>query len=129
MTEQTGNIEVRLTHYALGQGSTGGYPHAKLLKPNMTIGPNTVAEVHLDMCSSAAMWSEEYCEYNLWAWLDLNSNKVLDANEPEGRMLVDVSCHDEGPKCHQLELDCTTGMSCASFTDPAFCTAPGPACK
>ena len=127
IAQATGKLVVKLTHYRLGGGSTAGVAHTETSKFGL-IGPSTTEEVHFDMCADGAMWVEDTCEFNLWAFLDTNNNGVLDTGEPAGRTVLPMSCRATEAPCVGLVLDCTTGMSCATFADPANCTC-GTACN
>ena len=106
-----------------------GFPHADGTASGVTMGPDTPAELAFDFCVGGEMWSEENCEYNLWAFLDQNGNGTLDAGEPAGRAVHELSCRATGPACWPVVLDCLDGMSCASFTDPGACPCATPSCE
>jgi hypothetical protein len=129
MPDASGNLLIKLYHLRLGNGSTGGAFHTETRKDSVTIGAAKPVEVHFDMCSGSAMWSEENCEFNLWAFVDKNGNNRLDPGEPAARKVVSLSCHAAGPACHTLELGCTSGMSCVSFTSPGTCSCSTPSCN
>lgn len=130
MSQATGTLRVTLAHYKLGGGAGGGVFHTNASTPNATVSPSVQAEVHFDMCSGGEMWSQENCEFNLYGFLDQNNNTLLDSGEPAGRLLVNVSCMNNGAHCFELVLDCTTGTSCIGFTDPGGgCQCQMPTCN
>lgn len=117
----SGKLVLRLNHYRLGSGSSGGVGHTEKVLPAATLAPGGAIDAEFDMCSGGAMWSEENCEFNLVGFVDTNGNGALDPGEPAGRAVVEVSCRAEGPPCFALTLGCTSGAGCASFADPGAC--------
>lgn len=128
MGSMTGNLVANLHHLYLGGGVTGGFFHTNGTRTGATISESTAAEVHFDLCAGGEMWSEENCGYNLWVYLDRNGNSALDSGEPAGRIEMEVNCHDSAAGCHNVVLDCTSGMSCAAFADPGTCFCSSPNC-
>jgi len=120
-----GRLRLNLRHVRLGDGEHGGYPHVPLFGPaprfDVNLQPGQNATGWLDMCEGGIMWSEENCEFNLFAWVDFNNNEQVDPGEPAGRKIIDVSCHDGGSPCYTIDLDCTDGISCVAFNEPAVC--------
>ena len=128
MMDATGNLVVSLNHYRLGSGATGGVYHISTTKNAVTVGSSKPVEVQFDMCLGGEMWSEDNCEFNLFAYVDVNKNGMLDSGEPAGRVLTNVSCKALAPDCVGIVLDCTAGASCIGFTDPGGCTCTKPSC-
>lgn len=127
MPSMSGTLDIRLSHYRLGEGASGGIPHTGTTSAaSMSASADT--QVAFDLCTGGEMWSEDNCEYNLWGFLDLNSNTVVDPGEPAGRTLADVSCRAPGSPCFMLVLDCIDGPSCVGFVDPGGCTCATPTC-
>jgi hypothetical protein len=128
LPDATGDVVVMMTHYRLGSGSTGGVFHTMATKTG-TVGVNTTLEVDFDMCAGGEMWSEENCEFNLWAFVDKNKNQLPDQGEPAGRIITNVSCKVSGMQCFGIVMDCTNGNSCISFQDPGACKCANPGCN
>jgi hypothetical protein len=126
LSDASGTLRVHLNHYRLGSAGTGGVPHTEGSKANVTVGPSKEVEVQFDMCTGGEMWSEDNCEFNLVAWVDKNNDNVIDSGEPAARTLLSLSCKASGPACVGMILDCTSGASCASFTDPGYCSCSPP---
>lgn len=120
-----GRLKLNLRHLRLGEGSSGGYPHVplggKAPRFDVDLRPGGAATAWLDMCEGGEMWSEENCEFNLFAWVDANNNELVDQGEPAGREIVSLSCHDDGSQCYTIDLSCTEGARCVAFDEPAVC--------
>jgi len=128
MEETTGQLVANFFHYRLGGGSQGGVPHNSGVT-DVTISPTRFAEVHWDHCTNGEMWSEENCEYNLWVFLDLDRDLMLDPGEAAGRVFTEISCFSDAPLCETVVLDCLDGMSCATFADPGACECSETTCS
>jgi hypothetical protein len=120
----SGPLVVALSHDALGQGATGGIPHAErtIQGVDLSQGP---AAFDLDMCAGGEMWSEENCSFHVNVFLDKNGDDQLQAGEPAGWTDVWISCQGEGV-CEGVTLDCLDGAACFSFADPAYCGCEQP---
>jgi hypothetical protein len=129
LPDASGNLVVNLAHLRLGSGASGGVAHTTGTKANTTVGANTLVEVDFDMCAGGEMWSEENCEFNLWGFVDKNKNGTLDANEPAGRAVVNVSCKTAGAQCFGLVLDCSAGTSCIAFNAAQTCSCAANGCN
>jgi hypothetical protein len=134
-TSTAGSLSISLSHYRLGNGSSGGVPHAGIQMPNVDLAQGPV-EFALDMCTGGEMWSEDNCEFNVIAILDTNGNNAVngfdtnflpDPGEAAGRSLVGVSCAGESP-CIEVELGCKDGAACTAFADPGACKCTQPSC-
>jgi hypothetical protein len=121
MPDATGTLVLHFDHYRLGMGSNGGVPHVAATYPAVPLSAASPVQVEFDHCLGGEMWSEENCEYNLWAFLDLDGDGALDAGEPAGRTLMEISCRSAEAGCEALVLDCLDGPSCAAFADPPAC--------
>jgi len=112
-----------ISHEYLGGGATGGYYHTSKRIPNVDLSDGPIS-VELDMCTGGAMYSEDNCSYNFFAFLDLNDNAdpnsfLPDPGEPAASILgVNVSCQGDS-QCLNLVLDCEDGQNCVRFQDPA----------
>ena len=112
MGSMTGTVHVKLAHtldYA--DIPTGGYVHTSGSAP-ATLSETEPTQVDLEICFSAEAWTEENDTYNLWAFLDLNSDSIPNVGEPAGRVAIDVSCRATTSPCHTIVLDCVDGYSC-----------------
>jgi hypothetical protein len=127
LASATGTLRVGINHYRLGSGASGGVPHVETAMANATVG-SMATQVNFDMCSNGEMWSEEDCEFSLWAYVDKNNNMQLDQGEPAGKTVVSISCHAAGQQCFNVSLTCMAGASCLSFSDPGACTCKMPSC-
>ena len=107
MGSMTGTVRVTLAHTSLGSLSSGGVYHIDGTTSG-AVSETVAAEVQFDFCGGGEMWSEENGGYNLWAYLDLNSNGALDAGEPAGNAIIELSCNATESPCHTIVLDCTT---------------------
>jgi len=128
MPDAAGALVVKLHHLRLGSASTGGVYHTDKTVPATTVSASTGVDVEFDFCAGGAMWSEDNCEFNLFAYVDKNGNGALDAGEPAGRTVVSLSCKGS-PPCFSLELGCTSGASCVAFTDPGACKCAATTCS
>ena len=128
MPDSAGEVVVNLNHYRLGGGASGGVAHWGTTASAATVRAATPLQADLDMCAGGDMWSEENCEFWLWAFVDKNGNAGLDAGEPAGHALVTLSCRAAGAACVPLVLDCLDGISCVAFNDPAACRCKSPGC-
>jgi hypothetical protein len=129
MPDATGTLVVDMNHYRLGSGATGGIAHVQATKANATISATTTTELDFDMCTGGEMWSEDNCEFWVYAFVDKNNNKTLDPGEPAGHAIENLSCFASGAACWGIVLDCTAGASCAAFTDPGACACQKPSCN
>jgi hypothetical protein len=129
MADTSGTLVVDMNHYRLGSGATGGVAHVQATKPSVTVGTTTTTELDFDMCPGGEMWSEDNCEFWVYAFIDKNNNKTLDPGEPAGHVIENLSCFASGAACWGIVLDCTAGASCASFTDPGACACQKPSCN
>jgi len=124
----TGTLMANMNHFRLGSATTGGVPHITGARgPTVTLAPGGAAEIQFDLCTAGEMWSEENCEFSSLVWVDTNGNSTVDPGEPAGRVTMDVNCHVTTQPCTPVTLGCTTGASCAVFTDPGVC-ACGTSC-
>ncbi|MGF1467058.1 MAG: hypothetical protein ACFCGT_13075 [Sandaracinaceae bacterium] len=118
----TAPIVVNFFHYRLGQGAAGGVPHWTARSAGaVDLEPGVPVEIHFDHCRGGEMWSEDNCEYNLWAFADLNNDGALQVGEPAGRILMELSCVASHPACEDVVLDCPDGMACVAFDEPPAC--------
>ena len=128
----TGNLVIGLTHYRLGSGSTGGVYHTHTMVNGVDLAAGATREFSLDMCTGGRMWSEENCEYQLIAILDLNGNNeagtnmIPDPGELAGVIPIELSCNGDSP-CFDLVLDCV-GPNCTTFADPGGCSCAAQSC-
>ena len=129
MPDATGTLVIDMNHYRLGSGATGGIAHVQVTKPSVTVGTTTTAELDFDMCTGGEMWSEDNCEFWVYAFIDKNNNKTLDPGEPAGHAIENLSCFASGAACWGIVLDCTAGASCAAFADPGACSCKKPSCN
>lgn len=102
----------------------GGHPHAYkyLRRVDTTAG---AVPFSIDLCQlGTAMYSEENRGFNLVVMLDLDGsndpNKGSAAMTPQvGEAIamkpIDISCRTASP-CLDLELKCTDGEACTTFT-------------
>jgi hypothetical protein len=132
--ETQGQLVVVLNHYRLGDGIAGGVAHSGAVVPDSDIA-GAGAAFEFDMCDASAMWTEDNCEYNLIAFLDLDGDvppgvqALPEVGEPAGRLVISLSCTHDGPMCIDIVLDCLDGPSCGAFTDPPGCQCSPQTCN
>ena len=117
-----------MNHYRLGNGANGGVGHTLATKAGVKLGAGKMAQLDLDMCAGGDMWSEENCEFWLYGFIDGNGNRELEAGEPAGHVVFDVSCYSDESPCVGITLTCTDGPSCVAFDDPGGCECRDPGC-
>ena len=127
-----GDLVLGLTHFRLGGEEEGGYHHIDSLVRNVDLADGPVS-FSFDMCDGGEMWSEENCEYNLIAILDLDKNNGAEdwtpsKGEATGRQLIDLSCTGESP-CVELVLDCVDGKGCVTFEPQDECACAPDSCN
>jgi hypothetical protein len=114
----------------------GGHPHAYKSYDTVDFSSGQIP-FSIDLCEfETAMWSEDNCDFNLIAMIDVNGNNgpqlssinmVPDKGEPAKMLTIDISCRAQLP-CLDLSLDCSEGQSCVSYTNPGACKCATQSC-
>lgn len=134
-SQTSGDLVIAMMHRHHGDPAAGGHPHWMWTFEDVDLSEPYDFEV--DMCDgNAIMWSEENCAYNLIAILDENGNNGLpnrrqavpDIGEAAAMIVMDLSCHADGPTCVDMALSCTDGRSCVTFEAPEACDCAAESC-
>lgn len=118
----SGTLVTGLLHRRLGDGSMIGVPHTVEARPDVTMTPGDAIDLELDFCAGGEMWSEENCDFVLFAFVDMDGDTRPTDGEPLGSRTIEVSCRATESPCYALVLDC---LDCSGPPPAGGCTCAG----